>query len=179
MLRDHLDLARISCLIAEDNPHMRVILRSVLSGFGIRAVYEASDGAEALELVVDRQPDVVLCDWVMSPFGGNEFLQILRGDQDPVLNTTPVLIVTAHAVRATIMEAISIGIHGFVAKPIAPAILHRHIVDVLERQETHGRNKGISQSGASNSGRKKTITDLSSMAVASDAGEDEGGLALL
>ncbi|MBO6507646.1 MAG: response regulator [Roseibium sp.] len=122
---------------------MRSILRSVLSGFGIRAVHEASDGAEALEQVVDRKPDIVLCDWVMRPFGGNEFLRILRGDHDLVISTTPVLIVSAHAMKANIMEAVKIGIHGFVAKPIAPAILYRHIGEVLERQEMHGRSKGI------------------------------------
>ncbi len=144
MLRDNWDFSKISCLIAEDNPHMRTIMRSVLAGFGIRSIFEASDGSEALELVVDRKPHLVLCDWVMNPFGGNEFLQILRSDPDRFLSTTPVLIVTAHAQKGTIMEAIEIGIHGFVAKPIAPVILYRHIVEILERQETLGRSKGIS-----------------------------------
>ena len=132
-MREKWDLSRISCLIADDNPHMRTILRSVLTGFGIRSIFEASDGAEALELVVDRKPDVVLLDWVMNPFGGSEFLRILRGDRDPVISTIPVLVISAHANRATIMEAITIGVHGFVAKPIAPAILYRHIGEILER----------------------------------------------
>lgn len=137
------DLSSVACLIADDNPHMRAILRSVLAGFGIRAIFEAGEGAEALELVVDRKPDIVLCDWVMNPFGGDEFLRFLRGDRDIFINTTPVLIVSAHAKRTTILEAIEIGIHGFVAKPIAPAILYRHMGEILERQTIHGRSKGI------------------------------------
>ncbi|MDN3718860.1 response regulator [Roseibium salinum] len=67
-MRETWDLSKVSCLVAEDNLHMRAILRSVLSGFGIRTVLEASDGADALELVVDRKPDIVLCDWAMTPF---------------------------------------------------------------------------------------------------------------
>lgn len=122
---------------------MRAILRSVLSGFGIRTILEASDGADALELVVDRKPDIVLCDWAMTPFGGSEFLRILRSDHNSLVSTTPVLIVTAHARRATILEAIAIGVHGFVAKPISPAILYSHIGDILERQKMFGRSKGM------------------------------------
>ncbi|MES0808291.1 response regulator [Roseibium sp. SCPC15] len=181
-MRQKWDLSKVSCLIAEDNPHMRAILRSVLSGFGIRSIYEASDGAEALELVVDRKPDIVLCDWVMNPFGGNEFLRILRGDRDLVISTTPVLVVTAHAKRATILEAMEIGIHGFVAKPIAPAILYRHIGEVLERQELQGRSKGIMGPGQPTTVRKLNITDVSGMMPDQGPGEpeaDDSALALL
>ncbi|MHA7773313.1 response regulator [Roseibium sp. M-1] len=178
-MREKWDLSKVSCLVAEDNPHMRAILRSVLSGFGIRSVFEASDGAEALELVVDRRPDIVLCDWVMRPFCGSEFLRILRSDHDLVVSTTPALIVTAHAKRATILEAIEIGIHGFVAKPIAPAILYRHIGEILERQEMYGRSKGILLGpDQQKPSRKPEITDISSLGSSKPA-EDFGGLALL
>jgi len=173
-LREKWDFSRISCLIAEDNPHMRAILRSVLSGFGIRSVFEAGDGAEALELVVDRKPDIVLCDWAMSLFGGNEFLRVLRADRDRVVNTTPVLVVTAHAKRTTILEAVEIGIHGFVAKPIAPAILYRHIGEILERQTLYGRSKGILGPGQSRYAHKR----VSDMAPAGQ-GIAESSLALL
>lgn len=177
-MREKWDLTKISCLIAEDNPHMRTIIRSVLAGFGIRSVYEASDGAEALELVVDRKPDIVLCDWVMNPFGGNEFLRILRSDRDLVINTTPVLVVTAHAKRATILEGIEIGIHGFVAKPIAPAILYRHIGEILERQDMYGRSKGILGPGHQQPSRKLSVTDISPMGT-SEPSAELAGLALL
>ncbi|MEP3049337.1 MAG: response regulator [Roseibium sp.] len=163
-MRDTWDYSKMSCLIAEDNPHMRAILRSVLSGFGIRSVFEASDGAEALELVLDRRPDIILCDWVMSPFGGDEFLRTLRADPDMIINTTPALVVTAHSMRATILEALEIGIHGFVAKPISPSILFKHIRDVLQRQELMGRSKGLS--GSDNASiAAKNESDLSGSIV--------------
>lgn len=180
-MRDKWDLSRISCLIAEDNPHMRTILRSVLSGFGIRSVYEASDGAEALEMVVDRKPDIVLLDWMMNPFGGNEFLRILRGDQDLVISTVPVLVVTAHAKRATILEALGIGVHGFVAKPIAPAILYNHIGEILERQQLTGRSKGVMGTGSEKKTRKMSIAGLPGLnaPVPPAAAVEDRGMALL
>ncbi len=182
-MRDKWDLSKVSCLIAEDNPHMRGILRSVLTGFGMRTVFEAGDGAEALEMVVDRKPDVVLLDWVMSPFNGAEFLRILRGDRDPLVSTTPVLAVTAHAKRTTILEAIEVGIHGFVAKPIAPAILYRHIGEILDRQEIYGRSKGIMGPSLCAPSRKTEAKEVEAREVRESVPPTnalrEGGLALL
>ncbi|TYC63399.1 response regulator [Rhodobacterales bacterium] len=177
------DLSSVACLIAEDNPHMRTILRSVLAGFGIRSVFEATDGTEALELVVDRRPDLVLCDWAMEPFGGADFLRFLRKDRDPLVNTTPVLIVTAYARRAIIMEAIDLGIHGFVAKPIAPAILYAHIGEILERQEMQGRSKGIPGPGQNRTAPRSTHADtrapVGTVAPLKPGGGQQDGLALL
>ncbi|MEP2707456.1 MAG: response regulator [Roseibium sp.] len=178
-MRDTWDFSKVSCLIAEDNPHMRAILRSVLSGFGIRSIFEASDGAEALELVLDRRPDIVLCDWVMSPFGGDEFLRILRSDRDMIINTIPALVVTANSKRATILEALDIGVHGFVAKPISPAILHRHICEVLQRQELQGRSKGIDGPGQSSTGAKNDGDWPGGMVSHAIPGAEGAGLAML
>ncbi|QDG78097.1 response regulator [Labrenzia sp. PHM005] len=172
------DLSNISCLIVEDNPHMRTIIRSVVTGFGVRTVFEATEGAEALELVVDRKPDIVLCDWVMNLFGGADFLKILRRDPDPIVNTTPVLVITAHARRPVILEALNIGIHGFIAKPVSPAILYKHIGDVLQRQEMQGRCKGISLQGEPirSTGDK---VDLTKMTPELEPDREEASLALL
>lgn len=137
------DLSDLSFLIVEDNMHMRSILRSVLGGLGARFVCEASDGADGLEAVLDRRPDFILCDWVMKPVNGSDFIRTLRSDSDPILNTIPVVIISAHCHRSTIVEAVNVGIHGFIAKPVSPAILYRHIVTVMEKQSTHGRSKGL------------------------------------
>lgn len=137
------DLSQVSFLIIDDNIHMRSILRSVLTGFGARCLYEAADGAEGIEMVMDRNPDVVLCDWAMKPLSGWEFLSILRADHDPELNTVPVIMVSAHSQKSVILEALKVGIHGFVAKPVSPAVLYRRIADVLIKQAEYGRSKGI------------------------------------
>ncbi len=143
MLLQDKSMAKVTCLVAEDSPGMRALIRSALLGYGIRTIYEASDGADALELTLEHRPHIVLCDWVMKPCGGGEFLRTLRADKDPLLSTTPVIIVTAHANRSTLKEAVAFGMHGFVAKPISPAILHGRIIEVLERQALQGRSKGL------------------------------------
>lgn len=121
---------------------MRSILRSVLSGIGVRQIYEAADGADGLEMVLERMPDFILCDWAMKPVNGAEFIRTLRADPDPSLNTIPVLVVSAHASRAAILQAVQLGIHGYIAKPFSPAILYDRISDILEKQALNGRSKG-------------------------------------
>jgi two-component system, chemotaxis family, chemotaxis protein CheY len=137
------DLSQVSFLVIEDNMHMRSILRSVLSGFGVRQIYEAADGADGLETVVDRTPDMVLVDWAMHPIGGADFIKILRADKDRIVNTTPVVVVSAHSRKATILEAMKLGIHGFIAKPVSPVILYDRIGDILQKQSLNGRCKGV------------------------------------
>jgi len=162
-MQKNIDLSRMSFLVVEDNPHMRSILRSILSGFGVRAIIEASDGAEGLELLIERSPDIVLCDWKMTPMSGSEFTRILRKDRDPSVSTTPVIIISAHARKNVIMEAIQLGIHGFIAKPVSPSVLYERIVDVIHKHGQYGRSKGFfGRKPPALRGDKKVI-DLSGM----------------
>jgi len=141
-MRASADLSNLSYLVVDDNTHMRSILRSILAGFGARRIHEAADGADALESVIDRMPDLVVCDWAMAPVGGADFVRLLRADGDRMVATTPVIVVTAHARRPVIVEAVRLGIHGFIAKPLSPAVLYDRITDVVLRQQRLGRTLG-------------------------------------
>lgn len=137
------DMSRLSFLIVEDNQHMRGILRSILTGLGARTIFEAMEATDGLEMAIDRQPDFILCDWAMHPVSGGEFIQFIRAEKDPLLSTTPIIVISAHSRKATILEARKLGIHGFVAKPVAPAVLYQRIGNVLDYQASLGRSKGI------------------------------------
>ncbi|ALV29493.1 response regulator [Pannonibacter phragmitetus] len=146
-MRMQVELSGVSILVVDDNAHMRAILRSILAGFGARRIFEAADGADGLEIVIDRAPDLVLLDWMMAPVSGEEFLKLLRGEKDYILATTPVIAVSGHARRSVILDAMRQGVHGFVAKPVAPAVLYQRIEDALLRQERDGRSKGMRRQG--------------------------------
>ena len=81
-----IDMSDLSVLVIDDNTHMRSLFRAILGGFGIRRVYEAGDGADGLAMMVDRRPDIAICDWLMEPLSGAEFLTILRKDSDPLVS---------------------------------------------------------------------------------------------
>lgn len=126
-----LDLSELSVLVIDDNSHMRSLFRAILSGFGVRRVLEAGDGSDGLTMMLDRKPDLVICDWVMSPLNGAEFLSILRSDTDPLIATTPVIMVSADARKPVILRALDLGIHEFLAKPVSPAMLYQRMQRVL------------------------------------------------
>lgn len=176
------DLSQVSFLVIEDNMHMRSILRSVLGGFGVRQVHEAADGMDGLEVVFDRSPDVILLDWEMTPLSGAEFVRALRAERDMLMATIPIIVVSAHSRKATILEAVKLGIHGFVAKPLSPAVLYDRVCDILQRQSLYGRSKGAFGVPKSASGKKIPVTDLSgplSRDTADEVAPEDVSLALL
>ncbi|NVK34980.1 MAG: response regulator [Rhodobacteraceae bacterium] len=149
------DLAGMSFLVMEDSMHMIAILRSILNGFGVRKVYEASDGADGLEVIGEKIPDFILCDWEMSPTGGATFVHALRAEKDPRLNTIPVLVISGHSHKRNVLEAMQLGVHGFLAKPVSPTGLYQHVASILYRQSIDGRSKGMTPPSRSLSRQEK------------------------
>lgn len=70
-------------LIVDDSKAMRLIVRRTLrqAGFEAFEVQEASNGAEALALIREARPELVLCDWNMPEMNGHELLLQLREQQ--------------------------------------------------------------------------------------------------
>lgn len=137
-----LDLSAVSVLVIDDNSHMRSLFRAILGGFGVRRIFDAADGAEGFATTLDRKPDVVICDWVMSPLSGAEFLALLRADADIGVATTPVILASADARKPVVLEALELGIHEFLAKPLAPAMLYSRLQRVLIEQRPFLRGGG-------------------------------------
>ena len=52
-------------VVADDNTHMRRIVRTLLRAFGCREIYEAEDGASGLEAVEAYSPDILITDIMM------------------------------------------------------------------------------------------------------------------
>ncbi len=94
----------------------------------IKIVGEAGDGAEALAVVADLRPDVVLLDLRLPDAGGAEITaEILKRFPE-----TKVLILTAFEIESYVVEALSAGAHGYVLKDSTPASIASSIVAVLD-----------------------------------------------
>ncbi|MCB1476978.1 MAG: response regulator [Rhodobiaceae bacterium] len=121
---------KISVLVVEDNMHMRRIVRALLSGFGIREIYEAEDGAAGLEAFQQFSPDVVITDWVMPIFDGYELAQMIRKDNgtNPYC---PIIMLTGHSEKRRVIEARDIGVNEFLAKPISAKSLYLRLYSVI------------------------------------------------
>ncbi len=105
-------------LIADDSRVMRQIVSRTLrqAGFAGHEVIEASSGVEALEMVYDEEPDLVLSDWNMPGKTGIEVLDELRAAGVG----TPFGFVTSEGSAAMRERAVGAGALFVIVKPFTP-----------------------------------------------------------
>jgi two-component system, chemotaxis family, chemotaxis protein CheY len=120
-------LDSIATLVVDDNRQMRLLLREVLRGLGIRKVEEAGDGIEALEVMRHAAIDLVLVDWAMQPLDGLEFTRLLRTSKDSPNPYCTIIMVSGHAHRARVREARDAGVNSFLVKPVSARSLSDHL----------------------------------------------------
>nr|MEE4268976.1 sigma-54 dependent transcriptional regulator [Candidatus Krumholzibacteria bacterium] len=102
-----------SVLIVDDELAIRETLEQILSYEGY-AVLKAGSGAEALELVDKKQPDVMLLDIKMPQMDGFEVLAKLGPDKPRV----PVIVISGHGTIETAVEAVKKGAYDYLEKPL-------------------------------------------------------------
>ena len=118
------DLLKI--LLVDDNQHMRMLLTEILRALGVRHVFEAMDGAEALQLLRETPVDIIMTDLTMGPLDGIDFVNLLRNSPDSPAPFAPVIMITGHSTQRRVAEARDVGVNEFLAKPVtARGVIHR------------------------------------------------------
>jgi len=118
-------------LVVDDKPPGRELLRAVLEQSG-HAVYEASDGIEALRGAQALLPDLIILDLHMPVLDGFGVLEQLRKDQR--FAATPIIALTASAMQADRERALSAGFTTYIAKPLSLSALRGEIERFLHDQ---------------------------------------------
>lgn len=100
-------------LVVDDHAGTRAYLRFALRKY--HRILEASDGKEALEVVREEMPDLVISDIMMPVMDGNELCRAIKSDE--TLNHIPVFLVTANSIRTLKTESLESGADDFLVKP--------------------------------------------------------------
>jgi len=116
-------------LICDDEPNLRELMRISLEPGPDYRIVEASDGAEAIEVVDSESPDLVILDMMMPGVDGIAVLEHLRSQPKHV--ETPVVVVSAFASPADRNRAIEAGATRFVKKPFDPEALRSLVEELL------------------------------------------------
>ncbi len=147
---------RVRIVVAEDEALIRMDLVEMLIEAGYDVLAQASDGAEAIELVQEHKPDLAILDVKMPIIDG-------ISAAEEIISICPVLMLTAFSQRELVDRARDAGVMAYVLKPftindLVPAIeiaISRHlqmrslaeeVADLHERLETRkiiDRAKGI------------------------------------
>jgi CheY-like chemotaxis protein len=110
---------------------MRAIVSTILKGVGVRHVLEATDGAEALQIVRDRSIDIAIVDFKMSPLDGVQFTQLVRRSPDSPDPFLSIIMLTGFAERHRVFEARDAGVTEIVVKPVTARSLLDRINTVI------------------------------------------------
>ncbi|MEQ9569468.1 MAG: response regulator, partial [Longimicrobiales bacterium] len=125
------DSSRRRILVADDEPHIRRVLETLLesSGFDVDSV---ADGAEALARLRDpsRTYALVLTDLMMPGRSGLDVLAGLRAMEGR--HGLPVVVLTAKGQDADRQRAVALGAADFLTKPFSPRKLLARIVEILD-----------------------------------------------
>jgi two-component system chemotaxis response regulator CheY len=126
-------MQRIKVLVVEDEPYTRKVIRTLLTGIGVKHVLEASEGAEGLAAVRANVPDIVLLDWDMPNVDGAEFMRTVRSPATFPHPDVPVIMLTAHGEKSRVVQAVQLGVHEYLVKPVSSQALLARIVVVLAK----------------------------------------------
>ena len=122
-------------LVADDEPHIRELVRLYLSKEGYEIVF-AADGQEALEKALRIKPDLVVLDLMMPKMDGFDVTKGIRQQSD-----VPILMLTVRKEDAVKVAGLELGADDYLTKPFNPRELVARVKAILRRAD------GIRRSG--------------------------------
>ncbi len=126
-------------LVVDDNPQNLELIRAYLEDVDCETV-AAADGIEALDIIAENKPDLVLLDVMMPKMSGFEVCRRLKSN--PETENIPVIMVTALNEFGDIERGIDSGTDDFVSKPVnrlelltrvRTMLKLKHLSDTLQR----------------------------------------------
>ena len=118
----------VKVLIADDKVAGRELVKMVLEN-DVYEVFEARDGIEAIDMAHLLLPELIILDLHMPGVDGFGVIRELR--QHPGLATTPMLALTASAMRGDQQRALEAGFTGYITKPVSPKELRAEVSRLL------------------------------------------------
>lgn len=127
-------------LLVDDNPQNIELLSLRLAAAGHNTI-EARNGEEALTMVTDELPDLMILDLQMPKLDGLQVLQQLQAD----CNDIPVIVISAFATVERAVEAMKAGALDFITKPFDPTHLELVVTRALERTTLANQNRFLTE----------------------------------
>ena len=115
-------------VIADDDNDLRLLVEVTLENPAYK-IFTAVDGTQALEVVKQHHPDLLIIDWMMPGLNGCEVVTQLR--QHPHMATLPVVMLTAKDAQEAQAQTASLALTGYLVKPFSPLELIQKVREVL------------------------------------------------
>ena len=114
-------------LTADDAAFMRKVIKDTLTKAGYTEIYEAEDGAIAVEKYNELKPDLVLMDITMPNMDGLEALKAIRAKD----GSANVVMCSAMGQESMVMDAVRSGAKDFIVKPFKPERVLKTVTSIV------------------------------------------------
>ena len=114
-------------LTVDDAAFMRKVIKDTLSKAGYSDIFEAEDGAMAVEKYNEIKPDLVLMDITMPNMDGLEALKAIRAKD----GSANVVMCSAMGQESMVMDAVRSGAKDFIVKPFKPDRVLKTVTSIL------------------------------------------------
>lgn len=120
-------MAQYSVLIVDDDVKLVSLLRTYFDKEGF-IIYSAYNGLDALQIVRERKPDILILDLMLPGMDGWDVCRKIRKDND-----VPILMLTAREDESDRLVGLEIGADDYVTKPFSPKEVVARVKAILRR----------------------------------------------
>jgi two-component system chemotaxis response regulator CheY len=123
----------LAILIADPNVYTRKLTRMMLVNLGAKTIFEVGDGVAALDAIRNVSPDVMILNWDLPILDGTEVMRIVRSPGVFPKPGLPIIMLTDVGKRSRVTQAVRLGVHEFLVKPVSPKTLQQRLLGILFR----------------------------------------------
>ena len=120
-------------LVADDEANQIELMKFNLekNGFLVKSAY---NGEQALDMIYEKKPNVLIADWMMPKMSGIELCRILRSNKDTKL--LPIIMLSARSEEADKSLGLDTGADDYISKPFSPMELVSRVKALIRRTNT-------------------------------------------
>lgn len=124
-------LERLKILVVDDNQYMINIVKAILRSFGAKDLLDATNAADAMNVLKSVAVDLIITDFAMGEVNGCDLTQMIRRVDQKTNRFVPIIMLSAYAERSHVEKAREAGVTEFCAKPVTPSDLYRKVCAIV------------------------------------------------
>ena len=121
--------SEMTCLVVDDQSTIRLLVRQGLATLNFGETLDASDGENALKMLITTKVDLVISDFNMPKLDGLGLLRAIRAH--PPIASTAFIMLTGRADKDLVARAVQYGVNNYLVKPFTVQTLKEKIQGVF------------------------------------------------
>jgi CheY-like chemotaxis protein len=128
-----IETENINVLVVEDVPINQLLMKTILDDFGFQRTI-AANGKIAIQLLKEKQFDIILMDLQMPEMNGFEATEYIR---NTLKSTIPIIALTADVTTVDVAKCKAAGMNDYMSKPLDERILYTKIMEFVKHPPTY------------------------------------------